>query len=176
MTVEKIGSIIHTERIHKGLSCRELAEISDTSAATVCRLETGKRKGSTKAALKIFKALGIELEIVDPNSLYSKMAIRKTCIAGDAGLNYETRKIDNSHNEARTGKEIIFMEDSFETKEETIACLHELLEWIGPIKGQIEKTVARDFTIGETLAIANVVNALQDLEDSLSELDRIVQV
>lgn len=70
------------------------------------------------------------------------------------------------------------MEDSFEfeTKEETIACLHEALEWIGPIKEQIERTVARGFTIGETLAIANVVNALQDLEDSLSELDRISQV
>ena len=82
MTVEEIGNIIRTERIRKGLSCRELAELSDTSAATVCRLETGKRKGSTKAALKILKALGIELEIVeektaesivDPNSLYSKI-------------------------------------------------------------------------------------------------------
>lgn len=82
MTVEEIGSTIHTERIRKGLSCRELAELSNTSAATVCRLETGKRKGSTKAALKILKALGIELEItgektvesiVDPNSLYSRI-------------------------------------------------------------------------------------------------------
>ncbi|MBR2256334.1 MAG: helix-turn-helix transcriptional regulator [Blautia sp.] len=82
MTVEEIGSTIHKERIRKGLSCRELAELSNTSAATVCRLETGKRKGSTKAALKILKALGIELEItgektvesiVDPNSLYSRI-------------------------------------------------------------------------------------------------------
>ena len=82
MTVKEIGSIIHTERIRKGLSCRELAELSDTSAATVCRLETGKRKGSTKAALKILKALDIKLEIteekaaesiVDPISLYSKI-------------------------------------------------------------------------------------------------------
>lgn len=82
MTVEEIGSIIHTERIRKGLSCRELAELSNTSAATVCRLETGKRKGSTKAALKILKALDIKLEIteektaesiVDPISLYSKI-------------------------------------------------------------------------------------------------------
>lgn len=82
MTVKEIGNIIRTERIRKGLSCRELAELSNTSAATVCRLETGKRKGSTKAALKIFKALGIELEIIeektaesitDPNSLYSKI-------------------------------------------------------------------------------------------------------
>ena len=82
MTAEEIGNIIHTERIRKGLSCRELAELSDTSAATVCRLETGKRKGSTKAALKILKALGVELETVeekttessvDPNSLYSKI-------------------------------------------------------------------------------------------------------
>lgn len=82
MTVEEIGSIIHTERIRKGLSCRELAELSDTSAATVSRLETGKHKGSTKAALKILKALDIKLEIteekaaesiVDPDSLYSKI-------------------------------------------------------------------------------------------------------
>ena len=56
--------------------------MSGASAATVCRLETGKRKGSTKAALKILKALDIKLEIaeektaksiVDPNSLYSKI-------------------------------------------------------------------------------------------------------
>ena len=82
MTVEEIGSIIRTERIRKGLSCRELAELSNTSAATVCRLETGKRKGSTKAALKILKALDIKLEITeektaksitDPNSLNSKI-------------------------------------------------------------------------------------------------------
>ena len=65
MTVEEIGSIIRTERIRKGLSCRDLAKLSDTSAATVCRLETGKRKGSTKAALKILKALDIKLEITD---------------------------------------------------------------------------------------------------------------
>ena len=82
MTVEEIGSIIRTERIRKGLSCRDLAKLSDTSAATVCRLETGKRKGSTKAALKILKALDIKLEItdektaesiIDPISLYSKI-------------------------------------------------------------------------------------------------------
>lgn len=68
------------------------------------------------------------------------------------------------------------MENSFETKEETIAFLHEMLEWLGPAKEKIEHTSCREFTIGETLAIANVMNALQDLEDSLSELDRIVQI
>ena len=71
LTVKEIGSIIRTERIRKGLSCRELAELSNTSAATVCRLETGKRKGSTKAALKILKALGIESEIVEEKTAES---------------------------------------------------------------------------------------------------------
>lgn len=71
---------------------------------------------------------------------------------------------------------IIFMENEIKTKEETVAFLHEMLEWLGPAKENIENTSCSDFTIGETLAIANVMNALQDLEDSLSELDRVVQI
>ena len=93
MTVEEIGTIIRTERIRQGLSCRELGELSGTSAATVCRLETGKRKGSTKSALKILNALDIKLEIVeekmaeqiiDPNSLFSKIEF---AIAASNGTN-----------------------------------------------------------------------------------------
>lgn len=64
--------------------------------------------------------------------------------------------------------------EEIKTKEETIGILHELLEWIGPVKEQIENTECRNFTFGETLALADVMNALNDLEVALSELDRIV--
>lgn len=64
-------------------------------------------------------------------------------------------------------------ENSFETKEETLAFLHEMLEWLGPAKKKIENTSCRDFTIGQTLALANIMNGLQYLENGLNELDRI---
>lgn len=68
------------------------------------------------------------------------------------------------------------MENSFETKEETVAFLHEMLEWLGPAKEKIENTSCREFTLGETIAIAGVMNALEELDEALCELDRVVQV
>lgn len=125
MTVEEIGSIIRTERIRKGLSCRELAELSNTSAATVCRLETGKRKGSTKAALKIFKALGIKLEIteekttesiVDSDGLYSTVVTGQEIIDFIHNCKLEDTPI------TRTCDELIFskrLDTGYGTYEET---------------------------------------------------------
>ena len=65
------------------------------------------------------------------------------------------------------------MENNIITKEELIACLHETLEWVSPIKEAISTVICGEFTIGETLALANIMNALDDLEDALTELDNI---
>lgn len=64
----------------------------------------------------------------------------------------------------------------FETKEELFAMMHEMLEWIGTIRERIGNTSCRDLTINETLGIANVMNAVTELEDALSELDQTVDV
>ena len=68
------------------------------------------------------------------------------------------------------------METEIKTKEECLAFLHAMLEFLGPAKEQIENTQCVGFTIGETLAVANVMNALEDLESALEELDRVAQV
>lgn len=65
------------------------------------------------------------------------------------------------------------MENGILTKEELLAYLHEILEWVGPIKETISTVICGEFTIGETLALANIMNALNDFEDSLTELDNI---
>lgn len=79
--MNNIGNIIRTERMRQNLTCRELGKLSGTSAATVNRIENGKRKPKLKTARKILAALGLEVmpitekrkepnaEIVNPNGL-----------------------------------------------------------------------------------------------------------
>lgn len=67
------------------------------------------------------------------------------------------------------------MENSFETKEEAIACLHEMLEWLGPAKKMIDNMSCREFTIQQTLALANIQIGLHYVEKGLEELDRVAQ-
>ena len=64
MTLNEIGKLIKAERMKKGLSCRELGALSGTSAATVCRVENGKRKtASIATVIKIINALGLNLRL-----------------------------------------------------------------------------------------------------------------
>ena len=79
--MNNIGNIIRTERMRQDLTCRELGKISGTSAATVNRIENGKRMPRIKTTRKILVALGLEVmpiiekrkepnaEIVNPNGL-----------------------------------------------------------------------------------------------------------
>lgn len=64
----------------------------------------------------------------------------------------------------------------FETKEELFGMLHEMLEWIGPVREKIENLKCGDLLLKETMAVADVANALYDLEEALSELDRTIEV
>lgn len=79
--MNNIGNIIRSERMRQNLTCRELGKLSETSAATVSRLENNKRIPRIKTAMKILAALGIEeipiieehkepnAKIVNPNGL-----------------------------------------------------------------------------------------------------------
>ena len=71
------------------------------------------------------------------------------------------------------GKAAKNMENGIITKEELIAYLHETLELVSPIKEAISTVICGEFTIGETLALANIMNALDDLKDNLTKLDNI---
>lgn len=68
------------------------------------------------------------------------------------------------------------MDYTINTKEELFGTLHELFEWLDPLKRSIEDMPSRDLKIGETLAIANVMNALQELDDALAEFDRVFEM
>lgn len=71
MNSSNIGQIIRIERVRRGLSCRELADLSGTSAATISRIENGKRLSATPAILKIFKALDIHEDAEDQEPQFS---------------------------------------------------------------------------------------------------------
>ena len=84
MNVAELGKIIRKERIRRGLSCRELGDMSGTSAATICRIENGKRaNAAAKSFFKICKALEIKIDdaelrkpepaIVDPCCFVSRL-------------------------------------------------------------------------------------------------------
>lgn len=76
-----IGDVISRERKRQKMTMRELGKLSETSAATVCRIEKGLREPKIETARKIFKALGIKelpimekheepnSEIIDPHGL-----------------------------------------------------------------------------------------------------------
>lgn len=64
----------------------------------------------------------------------------------------------------------------FETKEELFGMLHEMLEWIGPAREKIENANSSEFTIGQNMALSDVVNALYDLDVALSELEQVANV
>ncbi len=68
------------------------------------------------------------------------------------------------------------MDYAINTKEELFGTLHELFEWLDPLKRSIEEMPSRDFKLGETLALANVMNALQELDDALAEFDRVFEI
>ena len=68
------------------------------------------------------------------------------------------------------------MELELKTKEETMTFLHEMLEWLVPVKEQLENTQISEFSMGEFLYFINVTNALDDLEVALSELDQITDI
>lgn len=64
MNKSDIGKAIKQARLQRGLSCRELGELSGTSAATVSRIENGKRKAtSTESLFKLLEALDIRIDI-----------------------------------------------------------------------------------------------------------------
>ena len=62
------------------------------------------------------------------------------------------------------------------SKEELFGMLHEMLEWIEPIQEKIESTSCSELTIGETIALADVMNAVYDLNSALSELEQVANV
>lgn len=63
MNPADIGLMIKKERMQKGMTLRELGDLSGTSAATICRIENGKRLGNAKSVFKIAKTLGISIDI-----------------------------------------------------------------------------------------------------------------
>lgn len=63
MNPVEVGLMIKKERVQKGMTLRELGDLSKTSAATICRIENGKRLGNAKSVFKIAKTLGISIDI-----------------------------------------------------------------------------------------------------------------
>jgi DNA-binding Xre family transcriptional regulator len=53
-------------REHRGLSARALASRAGISAAYLSQIETGKKPGSFGAMAKVARALGVEMEDLEP--------------------------------------------------------------------------------------------------------------
>ena len=53
-------------REHRGLSARALADRAEISAAYLSQIETGKKPGSFDAMAKVARALGVEMEDLEP--------------------------------------------------------------------------------------------------------------
>jgi ribosome-binding protein aMBF1 (putative translation factor) len=53
-------------REHRGLSARSLASRAGISAAYLCQIETGKKPGSFDAMAKLARALGVDMEDLEP--------------------------------------------------------------------------------------------------------------
>ncbi|QQY79725.1 helix-turn-helix protein [Keratinibaculum paraultunense] len=63
MKQEDIGKIIRNKRIERGIKIKELAEMTNLSAAYLSRIERGERKAPSYNVMeKIFTALGIPLD------------------------------------------------------------------------------------------------------------------
>jgi transcriptional regulator with XRE-family HTH domain len=53
-------------REHQGLSARALADRAGISAAYLSQIETGKKPGSFDAMAKLARALGVDMEDLEP--------------------------------------------------------------------------------------------------------------
>ena len=53
-------------RQHRGLSARALASRAGVSAAYLSQIETGKKPGSFDAMAKLARALGVDMEDLEP--------------------------------------------------------------------------------------------------------------
>lgn len=70
------------------------------------------------------------------------------------------------------------MEDSFKTKEEMLATLHQIVEHIDPdgLYEKIENAPARDFTFQEALGVARVMSALETLVFAINALEQTIDI
>ena len=59
--LKSIGKNIMAERVRKGYSQEELAELSDTTRHTISMIETGLRQAKILSLLKIANALNIDI-------------------------------------------------------------------------------------------------------------------
>jgi len=76
-----IGSVIQQIRLIKGLTQKELAEVSNLSLATIAKVETGNSEPRANTLSKICKGLGIKPEelykiLLDAEKATSKKGLR----------------------------------------------------------------------------------------------------
>lgn len=59
---DKMMCKVKARRTYEGMSQRELARLTGTSASTICEIETGKRLPNVLLAIRIARALGTTAE------------------------------------------------------------------------------------------------------------------
>lgn len=59
--LQKVGKNIKAERVRKGFSQEELAELSDTTRRTVCLVENGNQHPKLFLVVKFAKALNVDI-------------------------------------------------------------------------------------------------------------------
>lgn len=73
-TPKQLGSVIHNERVHRGLSQQELADLVGIGQKTISRIENGSEGAKLDTIFRLLAVLQLEIQFT-PRGLGSNKSI-----------------------------------------------------------------------------------------------------
>ena len=71
-SAKQLGSLIHNERMQRGMSQQELADLTGTGQKTISHIENGKKGTRLETIFSLLATLNLEIKLIARSKSYKK--------------------------------------------------------------------------------------------------------